>query len=107
MCFIVVAKLTAKDVSCMGMTMFRNSFITWNKETGEPFHPFNMWQDTRSRDMVSSWNNSFTLKAIKRASGVLHAITGSQRYKAGYAVKFLTQAVSTPPQKLLYFAVIL
>jgi len=62
--------------------------------TGEPFHNFNMWQDTRTKTEVKQWNNSITLKALNKASGLLHSITGSQRFKAGYALKFLINSVS-------------
>ena len=81
-------------MACMGIATFRSSFITWDRETGEPFHNINMWQDKRTKDLVSSWNNSVTLAALKRGSGFLHALTGSQRFKACHALKCMTQAVS-------------
>lgn len=59
-----------------------------------------MWQDNRTKAAVETWNNSFMLKTLKKGSGILHTITGSQRFKAGYALRFMTQSVSTV--KLFY-----
>lgn len=92
----IAADLHAKDIACMGVTTFRASFINWDSETGVPFHNINMWQDKRTKAMVKSWNDSLLLKLLKKGSGLLHAITGSQRFKAGYAIKFLCNTVSIP-----------
>ena len=54
--------LEARDITCMGITCLRNTFITWDKETGKPFHHFISWQDMRAADLVKSWENSATLK---------------------------------------------
>ena len=64
-------------------------YISLLRETGQPFHKINVWQDLRASDMVKEWNRSFTLRVrifcwlfpsnrlvrcIKRA---LHIFTGS------------------------------
>ncbi|XP_067943964.1 putative glycerol kinase 5 isoform X2 [Watersipora subatra] len=81
-------------MSCMGITTFRNSFLLWDRDTGEHFGNINTWQDTRTKDIVKSWNNSLILATVKSGAGILHALTRSQKFKAGRAVKFLTAAVS-------------
>lgn len=91
---LLAGGLRASDMACMGITTFRSSFVTWDRETHKPFHNINTWQDTRTKDIVKEWNNSFTLAALKKSSGILASLTGSQRFKAGYAIKFMTQAVS-------------
>ena len=89
-----MGSLQASDILCIGLATFRNSFVLWDRETGSLFGNINMWLDKRTKSLVKSWNNSVSLSALKKGSGLLHAITGSARFKAGYALKFLTEAVS-------------
>lgn len=56
------ARLTPKDISCMGISSQRSTFITWDRETGETFHNFITWKDLRADAMVRKWNSSVTLK---------------------------------------------
>lgn len=56
------AGLTAKNISCMGISTQRSTFITWDRNTGETFHNFITWKDLRADSMVQKWNASFTLK---------------------------------------------
>lgn len=46
----------------MGICTQRGTFITWRKDTGEPFHNFITWKDVRSRDLIEEWNNSVIIK---------------------------------------------
>lgn len=56
------AKLTATDISCLGISTQRSTFITWDRTTGETFHNFITWKDLRADSMVRKWNDSVTLK---------------------------------------------
>lgn len=56
------AGLTAKNLSCIGISTQRSTFITWDRNTGETFHNFITWKDLRADSMVRKWNDSITLK---------------------------------------------
>lgn len=59
---IVDAKFTARQVTAMGISTQRSTFITWSRSTGKPFHRFITWKDIRADELVRHWNNSFTWK---------------------------------------------
>lgn len=59
---IVDAKLTAKQVTAMGISTQRSTFITWSRSTGKPFHRFITWKDIRADELVRQWNDSYTWK---------------------------------------------
>lgn len=58
------AKLKPADISCLGISTQRSTFITWDRITGETFHNFVTWKDLRADSMVRKWNDSVTLKVI-------------------------------------------
>eukprot|EP00794_Sanderia_malayensis_P009071 gene9071-10039_t len=82
------ANITAADVTAFGISTQRGSFITWDRDTGEPLHNFIGWQDLRAADLSDQWNNSFTMRAIKSGSKLLFRLTGSSRYKAASVINF-------------------
>lgn len=63
---IVDAQLTPDQISCIGISTQRSTFITWDKETGEEFHNFITWKDLRADPLVKKWNSSLTLKVNLR-----------------------------------------
>ncbi|XP_056005813.1 putative glycerol kinase 5 isoform X1 [Ostrea edulis] len=91
---IHAAGITVHDVSCMGITTQRNTFLTWDKTTGKPFHNFITWQDLRSRDIVKCWNSSFRMKALNNGSSVLHMLTRQKRFLSASVLKFMSQQVT-------------
>lgn len=58
------AQLNANDISCLGISTQRSTFITWDRTTGETFHNFITWKDLRADSMVRKWNDSVTLKVM-------------------------------------------
>ncbi len=40
--------LTADDVAAIGITNQRETTVVWNRETGKPYYPAIVWQDTRT-----------------------------------------------------------
>ena len=40
--------LTANDLAAIGITNQRETTLVWNSETGKPYHPAIVWQDTRT-----------------------------------------------------------
>ncbi|KAM4770687.1 glycerol kinase 5 [Rhinophrynus dorsalis] len=99
--FVAVVKEAVKDagihisqVAGLGISTQRATFVTWNKETGEPFHNFISWQDLRAAELVTSWNKSLLLKAVHGSCKVLHFFTRRKRFLAASLINFTTQHVS-------------
>lgn len=112
------AGLTAKNISCMGISTQRSTFITWDRNTGETFHNFITWKDLRADSMVRKWNDSITLKVnlsnkkligvfffflnkmdffmIQLMHGVSHCLylfTRNKRFLAGSVLKLMNAQV--------------
>ncbi|OPJ79106.1 putative glycerol kinase 5 isoform B [Patagioenas fasciata monilis] len=64
---VQVAGLHMRQIAGLGISTQRGTFITWHKRTGKPFHNFISWQDSRSAELVNSWNKSLLLKAEEAA----------------------------------------
>ncbi|KAK4288770.1 hypothetical protein Pmani_038223 [Petrolisthes manimaculis] len=88
------AKLSAKDIRCLGVSTQRASFITWNKNTDKPLHNFITWKDVRSDTLVKQWNRSFTMKLIRFGSSILYKILRSKRFLAGSVLKLMNIQVN-------------
>ena len=54
----VVIKDNEEKVRTCGISVQRNTFITWRKDTGTYLHNFITWLDMRSTSMCESWNNN-------------------------------------------------
>ena len=48
------AKLTASDLSCIGITNQRETTLVWHKKTGEPLYNAIVWQCRRSANLCES-----------------------------------------------------
>ncbi|CAG9795828.1 unnamed protein product [Diatraea saccharalis] len=57
------ASLSAGQMSAMGISTQRSTFITWSRKSGKPFHRFITWKDMRADKLVKQWNDSYTWKA--------------------------------------------
>ena len=85
---LVSADISPCDVTTLGISVQRGSFITWDRNTGVPFHDFISWQDLRAAKLSDEWNHSFTLNGIKALSKLLYGITRDNRYKAASVINF-------------------
>jgi glycerol kinase len=47
------ARLSAADLTAVGITNQRETVVLWDRRTGEPVHPAIVWQDTRTADLVA------------------------------------------------------
>ncbi|KAK6196445.1 hypothetical protein SNE40_001669 [Patella caerulea] len=63
---IRAAGIEANKVTCLGIATQRATFLTWDSETGKPYHNLVTWQDLRASDHVKLWNNSYTMKVTMR-----------------------------------------
>ncbi|MCP9263047.1 hypothetical protein DINM_006401 [Dirofilaria immitis] len=75
-------KRDARAIIGMGISCQRNTFICWNKESGEPCHRLITWKDCRAREECKKWNDSWSLKAINLIGYILHKLTRSPRCMA-------------------------
>ncbi|KAL4219808.1 putative glycerol kinase 5 [Mactra antiquata] len=91
---IKAAGIRVDDVTCLGISVQRNTCLTWDSETGKPYHNFITWQDLRARDYVKSWNNSLTLKALNSGSKFLHVFTRKKRFLSASVLKFMSPQVT-------------
>ncbi|GIY99325.1 putative glycerol kinase 5, partial [Caerostris extrusa] len=63
------SNLNAADISCIGISTQRATFLTWNRKTCEPFHNFITWKDKRSEKLCEQWNSSILIKHFEVYSG--------------------------------------
>lgn len=64
-CYLLTgASLTSGQLTAMGISTQRSTFITWSRKTGKPFHRFITWKDMRADKLVKQWNVSYTWKVI-------------------------------------------
>lgn len=79
-CF-AAANVSAENILCLGISVQRATFITFDRVTGRPFHQLITWKDRRANEMVESFNSSVLLKAVNAGCTVLHWITRSDKFK--------------------------
>ncbi|KAK7861772.1 hypothetical protein R5R35_010789 [Gryllus longicercus] len=91
---IKAAGLSAAQVSALGVSTQRSSFVTWHRDTGRPFHNFITWKDVRADDLVRQWNASLTLKGLHVGTRLLYAVTRSQRFLAASVLKLMNSQVT-------------
>ena len=91
-CF-VDAKLSPKDITGIGISTQRSSFITWERDTEEYFHNFITWKDLRADSLVKKWNSSITLKTINTVSYLLYLVSRNKRFLAGSVLKMMNAQV--------------
>ena len=96
---VVTANLDFSDI-VLGISTQRATFTTWSKSTGKVFHNLITWQDIRADDIVRSWNESWTMKALNVIAGVVYSVTRLPRLLAGSVLKLMNNQV-TP--RLLWF----
>ncbi|CAB3234977.1 unnamed protein product [Arctia plantaginis] len=83
------ANITAQQVTAMGISTQRATFLNWSRKTGKPFHKFITWKDLRADKLVKQWNSSYTWKLLKISAYILYLILRSKRFRAGSVFKFM------------------
>ncbi|XP_026815062.1 putative glycerol kinase 5 [Rhopalosiphum maidis] len=82
------ADLKSNNIKSLGLSTQRNTFITWNKKTGEHYHNFITWGDSRSNIIVKELNKSITFKIVKYISKILYLIFASKQLKVAKSFTF-------------------
>lgn len=88
------AGLRPAQITALGVSTQRSTFVTWDRRTGKPFHNFITWKDVRADSLVRQWNNSLTWRSLRLGARCLYAVTGSKRFLAGSVLKLMNTQVT-------------
>ncbi|GBM11321.1 Putative glycerol kinase 5 [Araneus ventricosus] len=89
------SQLHAAEISCMGISTQRGTFLTWNRETHEAFHNFITWKDMRSEKLCEQWNSSYLVKLMRFGSAILYFFTRKKLFQLLSRLKFTPAMVLT------------
>lgn len=84
------ANIDPSQISCIGMSTQRGTFTTWDRETGQPFHNFIVWNDTRSDSLCKEWNKSLRMKILRMGASMLYLVTRNKRFLSASIIRFTT-----------------
>ncbi len=65
------AKMTASEVSAIGITNQRETTVLWNRRTGEPIHRAIVWQDRRTASMCDRLKKSSKAQTFRDRTGLV------------------------------------
>lgn len=88
------AGLQPSDITCIGISTQRGTFLNWSKSTGKPLHNFITWKDIRSDELCKEWDTSVTMRAIRLVSKVLHTLTRNKKYMVGKILRLHNKMVN-------------
>ncbi len=86
--------LTARDLSCLGVSTQRATFVTWDRDTGKEFHNFITWKDVRADSLVREWNKSLTMKGLRCGSSFLYFVTRQKRFRVASILSLQNKMVN-------------
>jgi putative glycerol kinase 5 len=88
------ANLSIESIKCLGISTQRATFLTWSRDTGEPFHNFITWKDIRAKKLCKDLNASPTVKLFRYAAYSLYLVTRSDRFLTGSRLKLASNHVT-------------
>lgn len=99
-----------EDILCLGVSVQRATFITFDKVTGRPFHQLITWKDCRGDELVEKFNQSFVRKSLNVGATILYWITRSNKFKQlsrfrlhnNFVIVFNTAVAKTKPELNFY-----
>ena len=65
------AKISAKQISGIGITNQRETVVIWNKDTGEPIYNAIVWQDRRTVNYCKELSKKGLAKKIQKITGLV------------------------------------
>lgn len=87
--------IPANQIAAIGLSTQRATFTTWNKKTGEHYHNFISWNDTRCVHRTNDINRSWSAWGLQVGATLLYGLTcGSRRWETASTFKFSTQHVT-------------
>jgi len=78
------AKLTARDITAVGITNQRETTVIWDRRSGEPLHNALVWQDTRVDPLVAYFSTQGGRDMFRARTGLPMA-----SYFSGLKLKWL------------------
>lgn len=87
------ARISFDSIISIGISTMRGTFMTWNQETGDHYHNFITWQDTRSSDICDSWNDGLQLRLLRGAGSILYFVSRRNRFLAASIFRMSTPMV--------------
>lgn len=91
--FHLESNINPSKILSLGISVLRNSFVTWNPEDGSTFHNIITWKDLRASSLCHRFNKSAKLRALKIGAKMMYWLTGNQRYLAASILKFSNEMV--------------
>ena len=62
--------ITAEQIAAVGITNQRETTLVWDRETGTPVHNAIVWQDTRTGEQLSRFDDAFGEKNFRERTGL-------------------------------------
>uniref|UniRef100_A0A8D8W390 Glycerol kinase 5 n=1 Tax=Cacopsylla melanoneura TaxID=428564 RepID=A0A8D8W390_9HEMI len=91
---ISTSNISIDQISSLGISAQRNTFVTWDKTSGTEFHNLIVWNDLRAKELVEEYNESWCLWILNKACKLLYQVTRQKRFLAGSVIKFMNAQVS-------------
>lgn len=88
------ARLTARDITAIGITNQRETTIIWDRETGEPIHKAIVWQDRRTAEFCNNLVEKGYTEIFAEKTGLL-----IDSYFSGTKVSWLLDNVDGAREK--------
>ncbi|CDS40192.1 glycerol kinase 5 [Echinococcus multilocularis] len=73
--------IRTSDVYCLGLSVQRNTFLIWNRETSVPVTRLCTWQEINASAYASNRNNSQFIKALNRSGKMLYKVVPNAKFK--------------------------
>ena len=80
--------ITPTDILALGITNQRETTVIWNKQTGQPYHPAIVWQDTRTDSICNHLAREYGQHRFKKQTGLPLAT-----YFSGPKIKWMLDQV--------------
>lgn len=90
---LMSSHLHANEVTCMGISTQRGTFLTWDRETGQPYHNFISWKDRRTDGICEKWNSYVLLKLLKFFCFLLYTFTRIVKFQVLSSFEFSSSMV--------------
>ncbi|MBG0731082.1 glycerol kinase GlpK [Mycoplasma sp. 'Moose RK'] len=92
---IIQAKISAINISALGITNQRETIVLWDKETGLPVYNAIVWQDRRTSQYCQELINQGHLQMISDKTGLI-----INPYFSGTKIRWILQNVPLAQEKL-------
>lgn len=63
------SKLTAKDITAIGITNQRETIVAWDSQTSQPIYPAIVWKDSRTQSWCDENKASYEGKQLQQING--------------------------------------